>query len=581
MSTTTAPARRVPASAPVTSPTPAAPQARDWWRRAVVYQVYPRSFADADGDGLGDLRGITSRVGHLAALGVDAVWLSPFYPSALADGGYDVDDHRAVDPRLGTLEDFDAMVRALHAAGIRVVVDIVPNHTSDRHAWFREALASPPGSRARGRYVFRDGRGPGGDEPPSSWRSIFGGSAWQRVVEADGTPGQWYLHIFAPEQPDLDWSDEEVREDMLETLRFWADRGVDGFRVDVAHGLVKDVDGHLDVHVEILDTGVEGGNHPLWDRDEVQEVYAQWRRDVLDAYDPPRSAVAEASVHPDRRARYADPLGLGQAFNFDLFACGWDAGEMRRAIDGGLAQMAAGSSATWTLSNHDSVRHTTRFGVPPREGVGSQEAAKAWVTSDGRDPVDLDLGLRRARAALLLELALPGAVYLYQGEELGLHEVADIPWDAVEDPIAVRSGGEEKGRDGCRVALPWTQDGPTFGFGPEDGALPGMRQPAWFGVVSAAAQDGVPGSTLELYRAALRRRRELTTDDDALTWVDDAPDVLHLERPGGWRSVTNLSEVDVALPAGELLLASDAAPDASDVAQGRGVLAPGTSVWMR
>ncbi|WP_366146458.1 glycoside hydrolase family 13 protein [uncultured Pseudokineococcus sp.] len=557
------------------SPTPASPDARDWWRRAVVYQVYPRSFADADGDGLGDLRGVTSRVGHLASLGVDAVWLSPFYPSALADGGYDVDDHRAVDPRLGTLEDFDAMVRALHAAGIRVVVDVVPNHTSDRHAWFREALASPPGSRARSRYVFRDGRGPGGDEPPSSWQSIFGGPAWERVTEADGTPGQWFLHIFAPEQPDLDWSEEEVREDMLETLRFWADRGVDGFRVDVAHGLVKDVDGHLDVHVEILETGREGGNHPLWDRDEVQEVYASWRRDVLDAYDPPRSAVAEASVHPGRRARYADPLGLGQAFNFDLFACGWDADEMRTAIDGGLAQMAAGSSATWTLSNHDSVRHTTRFGVPTRGGAGSQEAAKAWVTTDGRDPVDLDLGLRRARAALLLELALPGAVYLYQGEELGLHEVADIPWDALEDPIAVRSGGAEKGRDGCRVALPWTPHGTTLGFGPEGGALPGMRQPDWFGAVSVAAQDGVPGSTLELYRAALRRRRELTTDDDALTWADDAPGVLHLERPGGWRSVTNLSEVDVALPAGELLLASDAAVVAG------GALPPGTSAWVR
>ena len=307
----------------------ASPPSAQWWRHAVVYQIYPRSFADSDGDGIGDLAGITSRVPYLADLGVDAVWLSPFYPSALADGGYDVDDYRDVDPRLGTLDDFDAMSAALHDAGIRLIVDIVPNHSSNRHAWFREALASPAGSAARARYVFRDGLGPHGAEPPSDWRSVFGGPAWEPVGD-----GQWYLHLYATEQPDFDWTNPEVRADFLHTLRFWSDRGVDGFRVDVAHGLAKDLSADpLPPHASLPNRyDVLDGSHPFWDREELNEIYAEWRA-VLDEYDPPRLAVAEAWVAPARRHRYCTPTSLGQAFNFDLLQAPFDAGAFRAVID--------------------------------------------------------------------------------------------------------------------------------------------------------------------------------------------------------------------------------------------------------
>src|SRR3712207_3473147 len=280
----------------------------DWWRQACVYQIYPRSFADSNGDGIGDLPGVTSRIGYLADLGVDAIWLSPFYPSALADGGYDVDDYRDVAPELGTLADFDALVAAAHARNIKVIVDIVPNHTSDRHSWFVEALASPPGSAARARYIFRDGTGPDGSQPPSDWISHFGGPAWTRLPD-----GQWYCHLFAPEQPDLNWDNPEVREDFKTTLRFWADRGVDGYRVDVAHALAKDLSEPLRSKPVLEDTTMPlDGSDPLFDRDEVHQIYAEWR-EVFDSYDPPRTAVAEAFAPSERRALYARPTELGQA----------------------------------------------------------------------------------------------------------------------------------------------------------------------------------------------------------------------------------------------------------------------------
>ncbi|MEE2815766.1 MAG: alpha-amylase family glycosyl hydrolase, partial [Actinomycetota bacterium] len=260
-----------------------------WWRQAAVYQIYPRSFADATGDGIGDVPGILSRVDYLAELGIDAVWLSPFYPSALADGGYDVDDYRDVDPRLGTLDDFDAMVSALHERGIKVIIDIVPNHTSNRHEWFQEALAAGRGSAARDRYIFREGEGENGELPPTDWVSVFGGPAWERVED-----GQWYFHNFATEQPDLNWDNPEVREDFLTTLRFWSDRGVDGFRIDVAHMLTKDLSEPLPSSAELA-LLPQDGTHPLIDRDDVHEIYAEWRK-VFDSYDPPRTAVAEAWV---------------------------------------------------------------------------------------------------------------------------------------------------------------------------------------------------------------------------------------------------------------------------------------------
>lgn len=518
-----------------------------WWRQASVYQIYPRSFADANGDGIGDLPGITERVPYLASLGIEAVWLSPFYPSALADGGYDVDDYRDVDPRLGTLDDFDRMVEALHAAGIRVIVDVVPNHTSDRHEWFREALAAPKGSPARDRYVFRDGSGPSGEDAPADWISIFGGPAWTAVGD-----GQWYLHSFAKEQPDLNWANREVRDDFLHTLRFWSDRGVDGFRIDVAHGLAKDLGETLPTWAELAEMPKDG-THPLWDRDDVHEIYAEWRT-VFNEYTPARTAVAEAWVPAHRRARYASAEGLGQAFNFDLLEADFDAGQFRTIIEFnlGLAEQS-GSSTTWVFSNHDVVRHATRYALPPRAG-GTDKQGSAWLLAGGsQDALDRSLGLRRAQAATLLELALPGSAYLYQGEELGLHEVGDIPDADRQDPAFFRNPGVDVGRDGCRVPIPWTRTGSSFGFGPDGSHLP---QPAWFADSSVEAEDADPDSTLHLYRKALGLRGQLQSEEQ-LEWIETRrDDVLAFRRPNGWTSVTVFGDEPFALPAGELLLAS-------------------------
>ncbi|QCO99463.1 glycoside hydrolase family 13 protein [Arthrobacter sp. 24S4-2] len=532
----------------------------NWWRQASVYQIYPRSFSDSNGDGLGDIKGITAKVPYLKELGIDAVWLSPFYPSALADGGYDVDDYRNVDPKLGTLEDFAEMSAALHAAGIKLIADIVPNHSSNRHEWFKEALAAPKGSAARERYIFRDGLGKNGELPPSDWDSVFGGPAWERITEPDGTPGQWYLHIFAKEQPDLNWSNREIRDDFLKTLRFWSDRGVDGFRVDVAHALTKDLTEPLISKVELTEanTGTDGfpdGSHPFWDRDEVHEIYAEWR-EVFNEYNPPRTAVAEAWVHATRRARYASPQGLGQAFNFDLLQADFNAEEFQEIITRNLAEATAtGASSTWVFSNHDVVRHATRYGLPMGGGVHAKgQDGKGWLLAGApAEELNVELGLRRARAASLLMLALPGSAYLYQGEELGLQEVGEIPDADRQDPSFFRNKGVEIGRDGCRVPLPWASEGTSFGFGAGDAHLP---QPEWFSRYAVDAQDGVEGSTLELYRKALKLRRELQTAEE-LEWVETGnPNVLQFSRHGGWQSVTNFGAEPVELPAGEVLLSS-------------------------
>jgi alpha-glucosidase len=521
----------------------------DWWRQAVVYQIYPRSFADADGNGVGDLQGVVSRIPYLQSLGIDAVWLSPFYPSALVDGGYDVDDYRDVDPRLGTLRDFDEMAAGLLAAGLKLIIDIVPNHTSNRHEWFREALTAPQGSPARDRYIFRDGKGPNQSEPPSDWESIFGGPAWTRTPD-----GQWYLHLFAPEQPDLNWGNREVRDDFLNTLRFWFDRGVDGFRVDVAHGLAKDLVEPLAAKAHLSDSSLPHGSHPLWDRDEVHEIYAEWRR-VFNEYDPPRMGVAEAWVHRSRRPRYATREGLGQAFNFDLLQANWNIEEFRSVIISSLAEAEySGATSTWVLSNHDVVRHATRYGLPQGTS-GTSQNGKDWLLSNGTTPeLDRALGIRRARAATLLMLALPGCAYLYQGEELGLHEVGDLPDNVLQDPAFRRSGGTEKGRDGCRVPLPWTVDGPSFGFGDGSAHLP---QPDWFGSLSVEAQESDPASTLQLYRQALELRTKLQGTEQ-LEWLESADTVLHFARPGGLQSIMNFGTTSVALPQGSVAVASGA-----------------------
>nr|WP_314845239.1 glycoside hydrolase family 13 protein [uncultured Microbacterium sp.] len=536
-----------------------------WWRQAAVYQIYPRSFADANGDGLGDLPGIVSRADYLEQLGIDAVWLSPFYPSALADGGYDVADYRNVDPRLGTLDDFDAMVAALHERDIKVVVDIVPNHSSDLHEWFQEALAAGRGSAARERYIFREGSGPDGAEPPTDWTAAFGGSAWERVED-----GQWYLHSFAPEQPDLNWAHPEVREDFLETLRFWSDRGVDGFRIDVAHMLTKDLTEPLPSRAE-LELIPQDGNHPLNDRDDVHEIYAEWRR-VFNEYDPPRTAVAEAWVStPERRAKYASAEGLGQAFNFDLLVADFDAEQFRTIIADNLEQARiTGSSSTWVLSNHDVTRHATRYGLAPLAGKGYKQGV-AWVAAGGpADQLDRDRGLRRAHAATLLLLGLPGSTYLYQGEELGLHEVAEIGPDQRQDPAFFRGADfDGLGRDGCRVPLPWTASGESFGFGDGDSHLP---QPAWFAEYAVDVEEKDPSSTLALYREALRLRHILQTGE-SLEWIETGrADVLRFARPNGWQVVTNFGSEPFDLGA-----------EAADVVLGpvvEGALPSDSTVWI-
>jgi len=512
----------------------------DWWRQAVIYQIYPRSFADANGDGIGDLQGITSRVPYLRRLGINAVWLSPFYPSALADGGYDVDDYRDVDPRIGTMADFDQMVARLHEAGIKVFVDIVPNHSSNHHPWFKAALAAGPGSPERDRYIFRRGIGPDHNQPPSDWRASFGGSTWEPVGD-----GWFYFHLFAPEQPDWNWNNPEVRQDFLTTLRFWSDHGVDGFRVDVAMALTKgfgsDFPEQLPTRAELEATPI-GPDHLLYDRDEIDEVYAGWR-EVFNQYDPPRVAVAELWAEPsDRKARYATDRSLGQAFYFDIVHAGFSAPKVRQVITQVLGWTKdSGSSSTWVLSNHDIVRHASRFGLPESESEdvwANPRRDGEWLKTGGTDPVEnKEQGLRRARALSVFLMALPGCMYLYQGEELGLREVVDIPAADRQDPIFLRSDGQEIGRDGCRVPLPWTPDGSSFGFGTAGAHLP---QPDWFSQYAVAEEELDTDSTLNLYRQALAMRRRWQTDED-LAWVD-APDlVLHVVRPNGWHAIINFA----------------------------------------
>lgn len=483
-----------------------------WYHNAVIYQIYPRSFADSNGDGIGDLAGITSRVDYLRTLGVDAVWLSPFYPSALADGGYDVDDYCDVDPRLGTLDDFDRMVAALHAANIKVIVDIVPNHTSNRHAWFQAALAAGPGSPERDRYIFR--RGTNGN-PPNDWRSGFGGPIWEHVGD-----DEWYFHFFAREQPDLNWDNPEVRAMFCDVLRFWCDRGVDGFRVDVAHGMKKNWAAFDRAWSQV--GFIATPDHPFWDVEGLLDIYTDWRA-ILDSYTPRRFAVAEAPVLGDRRGAYAN--ALGQAFNFQMQDANWDAVTFREAIEAGLVDRTIAGSTTWLLGCHDSPRVATRFGLPEQDDT--QGRARAWLMTNGTSPlVDRQLGERRARAAALALMALPGSLYIYQGDELGLHEVGDLPDDALQDPIAFRNRDVEKGRDGCRVPLPWAADGPSFGFGTSGAHLP---QPAWFGDYAASAQDADAASTLASYRAGLAARRTIEPSA-GFDWCDAPAGVLRFRR---------------------------------------------------
>lgn len=584
----------------------------DWWKQAVVYQIYPRSFKDVNGDGLGDIAGVTEKMDYLKNLGIDAVWLSPFYPSDLADGGYDVIDYRNVDPRLGTMADFDAMSVAAHKAGIKVIVDIVPNHTSNKHRMFQEALAAGRGSAARDRYIFREGRGENGELPPNEWQSLFGGPAWQQVDD-----GQWYLHMFAKEQPDLNWKNSDVHEEFKKTLRFWSDHGTDGFRIDVAHGLAKDLDSvplaDMDPAAVQNVVPTDRAFSPLWDRPEVHDIYREWR-EVFNEYDPPRFAVGEAWVKPESQHLYASIDELGQVFNFEFAEANWFADDFRNAITAGLkaAEETHGSTTTWVMNNHDVPRSPSRFGLPQVKDAPFHQLAHDWLLRDGSTyRENRELGTRRARAAALMELGLPGSVYVYQGEELGLFEVADIPWNRLEDPTPfnTRRNFTDKGRDGCRVPMPWLASdcgqpaswnerfitGGTFGFGPvQDSPAQGAKngdsadsvadahlpQPVWFKDFAVDTEAADKGSMLHLYRKLLQLRQTIltATGDTSAQLLDMGDSVVAYSRPAteGRRflSITNFGDEAIALPNDAVAIANSV-PLTDD-----GKLESDTSVWL-
>lgn len=516
-----------------------------WWRDAVIYQVYVRSFLDSTGDGIGDLAGVRAGLPYLKKLGVDGVWLSPFYPSPQHDHGYDVADYRDVDPVYGDLAEFDLLVTDARRLGLKLVLDIVPNHCSSEHAWFREALAAGPGSAARDRFHFAPGRGADGAEPPNNWHAMFGGPAWSRVTEPDGTPGEWYLHLFTPEQPDLNWRDADVAETFDDILRFWLDRGIDGFRIDVAAGLFKDRE-LPDSPDPLADERARDSVNPLaWNQPEVHDVWRRWRA-VCEEYTArdgrDRLLVGEISVPTTREhAQYIRPDELHQAFFFDLLSAPWDADAFRKSITEALRDTAAtGSTTTWVLNNHDQVRSVTRY------------AGEPGIDSGG-------LGSDRARAAALLMLALPGAAYVYQGEELGLPEVMDLPDELLTDPIFRRTGSRHGVRDGCRVPLPWSGHASPFGFtSGTEGVQPWLPQPDWFADHATDRAVSDPRSFWHLYREALQLRRGLPQlGTGSMRWLESPPGVLAFVRGDGLVCAVNFGTTPVNAPVpATLLLAS-------------------------
>jgi len=549
--------------------------AAQWWRSAVIYQVYPRSFADSNGDGVGDLPGITSRLESIRDLGADAIWLSPFMTSPQHDAGYDVADYCDVDPLFGTLGDFDAMTERARELGLKTIIDLVPNHTSSDHVWFQAALAAGPGSTERDWYMFRDGKGEGGTQPPNNWESVFGGSAWTRVTEADGTPGQWYLHLFDVSQPDLNWHSEFVRAAFRDILRFWLDRGVDGFRVDVAHGLIK-ADGLPD-YTPPAAAGSMGGRPgaediedeetlaPYWGQDGVHEIYRDWHQ-VLAEYDGDRALCGEAWVEPlSRLARWVRPDEMQQTFNFTYLETPWQAPALREVIRSSIDEFAAvGAPSTWVLSNHDVIRHATRLALamPNAQGAG-------LGPRDLKHVPERHFGVRRARAATALMLALPGSAYLYQGEELGLPEVVDLPDDARQDPTWFRTGGERYGRDGCRVPIPWEANAPAYGFNTTGASW--LPQPELWAEYARDRQESDHASTLNMYRELLELRREHHLGLSTIEFLDGYGEDIVALRNGHVTVIANLGGWDIQVPDGRVIGASEPV--------GRN-LAPDTTVWV-
>ena len=537
----------------------------EWWRSSVIYQIYPRSFADGNGDGMGDLKGITEKLPHLADLGVDAIWCSPFFKSPQKDAGYDVSDYKDIDPLFGDLQDFDTLVSASKKLGIKVIVDLVPNHSSDQHELFQAALAAPEGSPERAMYIFRDGKGENGELPPNNWPSVFGGNAWTRTTNADGTPGQWYLHIFDSSQPDFDWTNPAVLDMFDDVLRFWLDRGAAGFRIDVAHGMIKRA-GLPDI--EVIDTTMGGAKakdekdmtfaeieafNPYWGQPEVHPIIRRWRK-VLDEYDD-RLMAAEAWIGPlDRMAHWVRPDEYHQAFNFGYLACPWNKAEMTEVINESLRAFGkVGAPSTWVLSNHDVIRHATRFAyepdmLPPQgDGIGP----------DFPQP-DEAKGLRRARAASAFMLGLPGGAYIYQGEELGLPEHTTLGGAYRQDPTYARTQGKRVGRDGCRVPLPWvSKANESNGFSSTGESW--LPQPSSYARYARDLQDGVAGSTLEVYKRVLKVRKQFNLGAGNFKWAPEFMDETTLAFiNNGVLVLSNFAGDPVVIPAGEILATTQA-----------------------
>jgi alpha-glucosidase len=516
-----------------------------WWRTAVIYQIYPRSFADGNGDGIGDLVGTTARLESLRSLGIDAIWFSPFFKSPQKDAGYDVADYKTIDPLFGTNEEFYELLAKAHSLGLRIIVDIVPNHSSDQHELFQAALKAAPGSPEREMYIFRDGKGANGELPPNNWESVFGGNAWTRTTNPDGTPGQWYLHIFDSSQPDFNWENPKVTELFEDILSFWLDKGVDGFRIDVAHGLVKEV-GLPDVKVGATHV-VDETNHPFWGQEGVHDIIRGWRK-LLNRYDD-RAMCAEAWVLPlSRMAKWVREDEYHQTFNFGYLETPWERQALEKVVTESLMEFGkVGAPSTWVLSNHDTIRHTSKYGVPsiPLHGQG--------IGPDSQQP-DEAMGLRKARAATAFMLGLPGGAYIYQGEELGLPEHTMLEGKYRQDPTWFRTNGEKVGRDGCRVPLPWEANGgESFGFNTTGKSW--LPAPASFKRYARDAQEGVAGSTLELYKRLIKERKEFALGSGEFRFAPEySSDSTLGYINNGVLVISNFGPDSVNVPAGKLLV---------------------------
>ena len=541
----------------------------EWWRTAVIYQIYPRSFADGNGDGIGDLVGTTARLESLQSLGIDAIWFSPFFKSPQKDAGYDVADYKTIDPLFGSNQDFDDLLAKAKSLGLKIIVDLVPNHSSDQHELFQAALKASPGSPERQMYIFRDGKGENGELPPNNWESVFGGNAWTRITNSDGTPGQWYLHIFDSSQPDFNWENPKVHALFDDVLRFWLDKGVAGFRIDVAHGMVK-ANGLPDVKVPVSQTvgKDEETEHPFWGQEGVHEIIRGWRK-IIDEYDD-RVMCAEAWVLPlSRMAKWVRPDEYHQTFNFGYLETGWNKDGLLKVITDSLTEFGkVGAPSTWVLSNHDVIRHVSRYGLPgvPPQGDG--------IGPNSQQP-DEAIGLRKGRAATAFMLGLPGSSYIYQGEELGLPEHTTLDGKYREDPTWFRTKGERVGRDGCRVPLPWEANGgASRGFSSNGKSW--LPQPDSYARYARDVQEGVAGSTLELYKRLIKIRKEYSlgsgefrfapehSSDSTLAYINNNVLVL-----------SNFGPDSVNVPAGELLVTTQ-----HDLTI-EGVLEHDQTVWLK